>query len=58
MAQQLYDTSAICSYESIIDNYEIIIKYNGLIIILNKNMINKKLVALYTKILNANSLIF
>ncbi len=31
MVQQLYDTSAGYLYESVIDNYKIIIRYNGLI---------------------------
>ena len=31
MAQQLYDTLAEYSYESVIDNYDYIIKYIGLI---------------------------
>ncbi len=29
MAQQLYDTLAGYLYESIIDNYDVIIRYNG-----------------------------
>jgi hypothetical protein len=33
MAQQLYDTSARYSYESVIDKYDVIIKYHGSTII-------------------------